>query len=123
MGARVSFIFKEENDVAIGEPVKPSVVLYSHWGADTWEVDLACALSVAEPRWDDPSYGTRIIISNLIGEQWKDLLSFGIYATVNEPDTWGDLCVVINFADKTVNGVAFDTFVKYGLAKEEYQNA
>ena len=123
MGARVHFMFKEVNDTAIGEPASPSVVLYSHWGADTWEVDLACALSVAEPRWDDTSYATRIVISNLIGEQWKSEIGFGIYATMEIPDTRGDPCVVIDFANKTVDGVAFDTFVKYGLAKGEYQNA
>ncbi len=123
MGARVHFMFKEVNDTAIGEPVSPSVVLYSHWGADTWEYDLACALSVAEPRWIDPSYGTRIVISNLIGEQWKSETGFGIYATTEIPDTWGDPCVVIDFANLTVDGVAFDTFVKYGLAKGEYENA
>lgn len=122
MGARVNFIFIEDES-AIGEPASPKVVLYSHWGADTWEVDLACALSVAEPRWDDPSYATRIVISNLIGEQWKSEIGFGIYATMEIPDTWGDPCVVIDFANKTVDGVAFDTFVKYGLAKGEYQDA
>ena len=121
MGARVNFIFKED-ETAIGEPASPSVVLYSHWGADTWEVDLACALSVAEPRWDDPSYATRIVISNLIGEQWKSLTGFGIYASTNMADPW-DLCVEIDFVKKTVDGVAFDTFVKYGLAKGEYQDA
>jgi len=121
MGARVNFIFNED-ETAIGEPASPKVVLYSHWGADTWEVDLASALSVAEPRWDDPSYATRIVISNLIGEQWKSLLGFGIYAITDTPPTW-DLSVEIDFVKKTVDGVAFDTFVKYGLAKGEYQDA
>ena len=115
MGARVNFVFKQYENT-------PSVVLYSHWGADSWEVDLACALSVAEPRWDDPSYGTRIAISNLIGEQWKSETGFGIYASTEMEDPW-DLCVEIDFINKTVDGVAFDTFVKYGLAKGEYLNA
>lgn len=122
MGARINFVFKQDEDTATGEPVSPKVVLYSHWGADSWEVDLACALSVAQPRWDDPSYGTRIVISNLIGEQWKSETGFGIYATTDTASTW-DPCVEIDFINKTVDGVAFDTFVKYGLAKGEYQNA
>jgi hypothetical protein len=121
MGARINFIFIQD-ETAIGEPASPKVVLYSHWGETTWEVDLACALSVAEPRWDDPSYGTRIVISNLIGEQWKSETGFGIYATTEMTDMW-DPCVEIDFVKKTVDGVAFDTFVKYGLAKGEYQNA
>jgi len=68
MGARVNFVFTQfENS--------PKVVLYSHWGETTWEYDLACALSVAEPRWDDPTYGTRIVISNLIGEHGSQRLA------------------------------------------------
>lgn len=121
MGARVNFIFNED-ETAIGEPASPKVVLYSHWGADTWEVDLASALSVAEPRWDDASYATRIVISNLIGEQWKSETGFGIYATTSMEDPW-DLCVEIDFVKKTVDGIAFNTFVNYGLAKGEYQDA
>jgi hypothetical protein len=101
MGARINFIFNEY-ETAIGEPASPKVVLYSHW--------------------DDPSYATRIVISNLIGEQWKSLTGFGIYAITDSTPTW-DQCVEIDFVNKTVDGVAFDTFVKYGLAKGEYQNA
>jgi hypothetical protein len=121
MGARINFIFNEY-ETAIGEPASPKVVLYSHWGETTWEADLASALSVAEPRWDDPSYATRIVISNLIGEQWKSETGFGIYATTDTASTW-DTCVEIDFVKKTVDGVAFDIFVKYGLAKGEYQDA
>ena len=115
MGARVNFVFKQYENA-------PSVVLYSHWGADSWEVDLAHALAGAASRWDDPSYGTRIVISNLIGEQWKGMLGYGIYASTGMEDPW-DLCVEVDFINKTVNGADFDTFVKYGLAKGEYQDA
>jgi hypothetical protein len=37
-------------------------------------------------------------------------------------DPW-DLIVEVDFINKTVDGVAFDIFVKYGLAKGEYQDA
>ena len=117
MGARVNFVFTQDQFEN-----SPKVVLYSHWGETTWEYDLACALTCAEPRWDDPSYGTRIVISNLIGEQWRSETGFGIFATTDMTDSW-DLCVEIDFVNKTVDGVAFNTFVKYGLAKGEYQNA
>jgi hypothetical protein len=29
----------------------PSVVLYSHWGQDSWQADIAAALEHARPRW------------------------------------------------------------------------
>lgn len=115
MGARINFVFKQYEN-------KPNVVLYSHWGADTWEEDLACALSVAKPRWDDISYGTRITISNLIGERWKSETGFGIY-TAEDGEDLGDFQVEVNFINQTIEGVPFNTFVEYGLAKGEYLNA
>ena len=80
MGARVNFIFKED-ETAIGEPASPSVVLYSHWGADRWEVDLAYALDKARPRWEDTSYGTRIVVSQLIGDQHDSEVGFGLFVS------------------------------------------
>jgi len=37
-------------------------------------------------------------------------------------DAW-DLCVEIDFVNKTVDRVPFNTFTKYQIAKGEYQNA
>ena len=48
MGARVNFVFKQDES-------GKNLTLYSHWGADSWEVDLAYALDKARPRWDDPT--------------------------------------------------------------------
>ncbi len=58
MGARINFVFKDGTD--------SSVVLYSHWGQDSWQPDIAEALQHARRRWDDSSYGTRMVISYLI---------------------------------------------------------
>lgn len=115
MGARVNFVFKQYEN-------KPNVVLYAHWGADSWEIDLAYALDKARGRWDDVSYGTRITITSLVAEQWASATGFGIY-TAEDGDDLGDFQVEVNFINQTVEGVPFDTFVKYGLAKGEYQNA
>jgi len=119
MGARVNFVFKQYENT-------PSVVLYSHWGADSWEEDLAFALACAKPRWDDPSYGTRIAISRLIGHQWEGETGFGIYASTGMEDPW-DLCVEVDFINKTVNGKSFDKFVNYHTtiaeAEQEFNNA
>jgi hypothetical protein len=44
MGARTNFHFKQGDNY---------LTLYSHWGGDSKMQDLAYAISMAEPRWDD----------------------------------------------------------------------
>lgn len=54
------------NIYVIDDNVEHGIYLYSHWGGKEWTTtDLAAALIKARPRWDDPSYCTRILISNL----------------------------------------------------------
>jgi hypothetical protein len=43
---------------------------------------LADAVIAARPRWNDPSYATRITISQLIGDQWNMETGWGLH--VNE---------------------------------------
>lgn len=117
MGARVQFVFIQDDS-------GKNLTLYSHWGADTWEVDLAYALDKARPRWDDASYGSRIVVSQLIGEQWNEETGFGLYVsdeTDYTSDNWSET-VMVDFVKKEVNGTPFDTLVKYGIAKDEYNN-
>lgn len=115
MGARVHFVFKQDES-------GKNVTLYSHWGADSWEIDLAYALEKAQPRWDDPTYATRIVVSQLVGDQWQSETGFGLYVTDDTSEFWDEV-VIIDFVKKTVNDRPFDTHVKYGQAKEEYTNA
>lgn len=101
MGARINFVFKD-SEPAIGEPAS-WVVLYSHWGQDSWQPDLAMALQHARRRWDDSSYGTRMIISYLIQDAVLDETGFGIYAISNQGSMdLGEQTVVIDFVNKTV---------------------
>jgi hypothetical protein len=113
MGARINFVFKD-TDAAIGEPAS-YVVLYSHWGQDSWETDIAEALQHARRRWDDSSYGTRMIISYLIQHNILDETGFGIYAINNSGSMdLGEQTVVIDFVNKTVTDnvpVDFDAFI------------
>jgi len=107
MGARINYVFKDSE-------AGPSVVLYSHWGQDGWEYDIAAALMHAKPRMDDPSYATRMMISYLIQHNILDETGFGIYAISN--DTWnlGEQTVVIDFTDNTITDnvpVTFDNFI------------
>jgi hypothetical protein len=111
MGARINFVFKDGTD--------SSVVLYSHWGQDSWEPDLAEALVHARPRMNDSSYGTRMIISYLIQHNILDETGFGIYSINNVGSMdLGEQTVVIDFVNKTIidnHPVAFQDFVNaYG---------
>ena len=107
MGARINFVFKDGTDT--------SVVLYSHWGQDSWENDIAGALEHAKPRWFDSSYGVRMMISYLIQNSILDETGFGIYSINNVGSMdLGEQTVVIDFTDKTVTdnvSVPWDKFI------------
>ena len=107
MGARINFVFKDSED-------GPSVVLYSHWGQDGWETDIAGALQHAKPRWNDSSYGTRMMISYLIQHNVLDETGFGLYAVNGNNFDLGEQTVVIDFVNKTVTDntpVQWDAFI------------
>ena len=113
MGARINFVFKD-SDPAIGEP-SSSVVLYSHWGQDGWEMDIAGALQHAAPRWTDSSYATRMMISYLIQHDVLGETGFGIYSVMGDNYDLGDQTVVIDFVNKTVTDnvpVKWDNFIQ-----------
>jgi hypothetical protein len=98
MGARINFVFQDGTD--------SSVVLYSHWGQDSWQHDLAEALQHARRRWDDSFYGTRMIISYLIQDAVLDETGFGIYAISNQGSMdLGEQTVVVDFVNKTVTDI------------------
>ena len=104
MGARVNFIFNDGTPHAVG--------LYSHWGADSWEQDLAQAIKHAEPRLGDTSYWTRMVISHLIQNELLDETGYGIYAV--NPDEMLDALdevVEIDLVKSTVNGYSFDSML------------
>jgi hypothetical protein len=107
MGARINFVFKDSEK-------GPVVVLYSHWGQDGWERDLAAALQHSKPRWGDSSYGTRMMISYLIQHSILDETGFGIYAIDQDGYDLGEQTVLIDFTNKTITdsvSVGWDLFV------------
>lgn len=109
MGARVHFVFNDGSNHA--------VALYSHWGADSWEQDLAQAIRHAEPRKGDYSYWTRMVISHLIQNELLDETGYGIYAIdPNSTPSIYDEVVEIDLVKSTVNGYSFDSmFVWQGV--------
>jgi hypothetical protein len=119
MGARINFVFKT-SEFALGEP-QTYVVLYSHWGADSWREDLAMALDKARPRWNDFTYGTRIVISQLTKEAIDSETGFGIFST-NTLDHFFDEWVLIDFPAQEVDGKSFGAFTDYHLEVMEYND-
>jgi hypothetical protein len=73
MGDRANFGFKQSND--------ETIVLYGHWAGHEMLSNLAEAVEAARSRWTDESYATRIVISNLIGDNWHETTGWGL--TVN----------------------------------------
>jgi hypothetical protein len=107
MGARINFVFKDSDE-------GPVVVLYSHWGQDGWETDIAAALQHSRPRWTDSSYATRMIISYLMQHNILDETGFGIYAITQDGYDLGEQTVLIDFTTNTVTdnvSVNFEAFI------------
>lgn len=120
MGDRIVYTIKQDKDLSLN--------LYSHWGGYDRFVNLANALQAAEPRWNDSSYGARIIISRLIGDSWKDETGFGLWAS-NEDGMYsaGDHPdIVIDLVDKTVTDEtgshSFESFINYHSLSEGVEN-
>ena len=113
MGDRIVYSIRQDKDL--------SVNLYSHWGGYDRFVNLANALRAAEPRWNDTSYGTRIIVSQLIGDQWNSETGFGLWAS-NEHGMYGGdhPDITIDLVNKTVEDETgthtFESFINYHAA-------
>ncbi len=120
MGARINYVFKAYEKEA------SHVTLYAHWGEMNWREELAMALYQAKPRWDDPSYGIRIVVSQLIGPHWDKEHGFGLFTSTDGEDL-GDFTVVVDFTNQTVNDTgnehSFNAFVEYQQEIKEYHNA
>lgn len=94
MGARCTFVLKHNDDMA--------VALYSHWGEDSMNRDIAGALAHCEPRWNDPSYATRMFISYMIQDDIMGETGFGIYPCHPRASEYMDHPIVIDFTNGTV---------------------
>jgi hypothetical protein len=119
MGARINFVLK------VYPKEQAHVTLYSHWGETSWREDLALALSKAEPRWTDQNYAARIVVSQLIGDQWDKETGYGLFTSVDGEDL-GDTTVVVDFTNQTVddtgNEHSFGAFIEYQHEIVEYHN-
>ena len=91
MGDRANFGFKDSKG--------DTLYLYGHWAGYNMLAKLANAVSAAEPRWQDPSYATRIAISNLIGDEWSNETGWGL--SINHILDNEHKIPVINWATQT----------------------
>lgn len=81
--------------------------LYSHWGGGNRHAEIASAIEAAMPRWSDPTYATRIAISNIVGDSWKEETGFGIEAgpTCLTSVEYG--AILVDWSAKTVTEYAY----------------
>jgi hypothetical protein len=91
MGDRANFGFVQPNG--------NTIVLYGHWAGHNMLAQLAEAAIKAQSRWGDPSYATRITISNMIGEGWAMETGWGLH--VNEIGDNEHKIPVIDFQQQT----------------------
>lgn len=80
MGDRANVIFntKKLETNSVKESLKKSVVLYTHWKGYRLGAVIRAALKKAKPRFGDDSYATRIMVSQIIGEDWPEETGFGL---------------------------------------------
>lgn len=104
MGDRTNTIFR----MADGS----DIVLYQHWGGDQMMHHLATALDAARSRWTDESYATRIIISNLIGDNWQSETGYGLSTSIMDNE---HSIPVVDFSDNTVALYEFDFETGYSM--------
>jgi hypothetical protein len=78
MGARTTWKVITNNSGAV-------TWLYSHWGGDSKFHDTQIAIYKASSRWDDPTYGARIVFSSIIGDH-DSATGYGITSTLANAD-------------------------------------
>jgi hypothetical protein len=91
MGDRANFGFRDSKENI--------VFLYGHWAGHQMLQNLADAVQIAHPRWQDESYATRIAISNLIKDEWPSETGWGIY--VNQLGDNEHKVPIIDWKNKT----------------------
>ena len=69
---------------------------------------LADAVIAARPRWNDPSYATRIAVSQLVGDQWNMETGWGLM--VNEIGDNEHKIAIIDWVQQTFSLHSEDDF-------------
>jgi hypothetical protein len=88
-------------NLGIKQPDGHTIWLYQHWVPEKLLASYAKALEAARPRWNDPAYGTRILISQIIGSNWDSEYGFGI--SVDRTYLADHKAVLIDMTNQTVS--------------------
>jgi hypothetical protein len=91
MGDRANFGFRDSKENI--------VFLYGHWAGHRMLQNLADAVQIAHPRWNDEAYATRITISQMIGDEWASETGWGI--SVNQLADNEHKVPIIDWKNKT----------------------
>lgn len=100
MGDRANFGFVQPNG--------NTIVLYGHWAGYNMLGRLADAVIEARPRWNDPSYATRIAISQIVADQWNEETGWGLH--VNEIGDNEHKVAIVDFNQQTFSLHEEDSF-------------
>ena len=100
MGDRANFVFVQ--------PSGETIVLYGHWAGHNMLERLGEAVAKAQSRWTDPSYATRIAISQMIGDGWGMETGWGLQ--VNEISDNEHKIPVIDWLGQTMSLHEEDSF-------------
>lgn len=118
MGDRANFGFRDSKE--------DIVFLYGHWAGHRMLQNLADAVQIAHPRWNDEAYATRIAISQLINEEWSSETGWGI--SVNQLADNEHKVPIIDWKNKTftlmeedLKTVVFSTSLEGFVAKYSSQ--
>lgn len=107
-----------------------SVALYSHWGGSDLQAVLAKALARGRSRWNDPSYLTRIIFSEMIAAEsgddviatLMDTTGFGISPFLTDIPEYDEASpsydLTVSIKDQTVYDGDGDTHTMEGYVQE-----
>lgn len=103
MGARTTYTFRTNGQ---------DLNLYSHWGGEDKAQTFAHALEKARPRWSDESYFIRIMISQIVGDEWGETTGFGLGVNQGFEESYSPLFCNPETKQIDYNGEAF-TFPEF----------
>lgn len=108
MGDRATFVF-EQGDA------NSAIYLYGHWAGDGMMNILASAIEISRPRWDDESYATRIVISQIIGNEWQEEMGWGISTYFCDSE---HSVPIVNFQTQTIKLIPNSWDIKFDINAE-----
>ena len=109
MGDRATFVIEQSDESVL--------YVYGHWAGEGMMSNLANALTAAHSRifMNDEVYAARIIISNLIGDDWRSETGWGISTYFCDSE---HSVPIVNLKHKTVRLVSNSFTEKFDINAE-----